>query len=89
MVVVGIHASTEAGTLRVGLSVISVAIYYADDSVTTKVIRIVFFILLTAPEAAHLIHRAAYLTASPLWDPTIVDDDCAVGRADSVNRHDL
>ena len=87
-VLMRMHASTKAGTLGVGLSVISVAIYYADDLVTTKVILIVSFILLTAPVAAHLIGRAAYRTASPLWEPTIVDDESAVGRADAVNRHD-
>jgi multicomponent Na+:H+ antiporter subunit G len=73
-VLMRMHASTKAGTLGVGLSVISVAIYYTDDLVTTKVVLIVLFILLTAPVAAHLIGRAAYRTGSPLWKPTIVDD---------------
>ena len=50
-VLMRMHASTKAGTLGVGLSVISVAIYYADDLVTTKVVLIVLFILLTAPVA--------------------------------------
>lgn len=73
-VLMRMHASTKAGTLGVGLSVISVAIYYADDLVTTKVVLIVLFILLTAPVAAHLIGRAAYRTGSPLWKPTLIDD---------------
>lgn len=73
-VLMRMHASTKAGTLGVGLTVVSVAIYFADDLVTTKAILIVLFILLTAPVAAHLIGRAAYRTKSPLWEPTIVDD---------------
>ena len=73
-VLMRMHASTKAGTLGVGLSVVSVAIYFADDLVTTKAILIVLFILLTAPVAAHLIGRAAYRTRTPLWAPTVVDD---------------
>lgn len=73
-VLMRMHASTKAGTLGVGLSVVSVAIYFADDLVTTKVFLIVLFILLTAPVAAHLIGRAAYRTKVPLWAPTVIDD---------------
>jgi len=73
-VLMRMHASTKAGTLGVGLSVVSVAIYFKDDLVTTKVVLIVSFLLLTAPVAAHLIGRAAYRTRTPLWEPTVVDD---------------
>lgn len=73
-VLMRMHASTKAGTLGVGLSVVSVAIFFADDLVTTKVVLIVLFLLLTAPVAAHLIGRAAYRTHSPLWPTTVVDD---------------
>lgn len=75
-VLMRMHASTKAGTLGVGLSVVGVAIYYADDLITTKAVLIVLFILLTAPVAAHLIGRAAYRTNTPLWKPTIIDDQC-------------
>lgn len=87
-VLMRMHASTKAGTLGVGLSVISVSIFFANDLVTTKVILIVAFILLTAPVAAHLIGRAAYRTASPLWEPTIVDDDSAVADDDVLPLSD-
>lgn len=87
-VLMRMHASTKAGTLGVGLSVVSVAIYFADDIVTTRVILIVSFLLLTAPVAAHLIGRAAYRTASPLWSPTIIKDDSAAPDSDSVKHHD-
>ena len=73
-VLMRMHASTKAGTLGVGLVVVSVAIYFAEDLVTTKAVLIVLFILLTAPVAAHLVGRAAYRTKTPLWEPTIIDD---------------
>jgi len=73
-VLMRMHASTKAGTLGVGLSVVSVAIYFADDLVTTKAVLIVLFILLTAPVAAHLIGRATYRTKTKLWSITVMDD---------------
>lgn len=76
-VLMRMHASTKAGTLGVGLTVVSVAIFFADDLVSTKAVLIVLFLLLTAPVAAHLIGRAAYRTKTPLWEPTIVDDQCS------------
>jgi len=73
-VLMRMHASTKAGTLGVGLSIVSVALFFLDDLVTTKAVLIVLFILFTAPVAAHLIGRAAYRTKTSLWAPTIVDD---------------
>ena len=77
------HASTKAGTLGVGLSVISAALFFGNDLVTTKVVLIVLFILLTAPVAAHLIGRAAYRTKTPLWAPTVFDDQ---SNANAINH---
>ncbi len=83
-VLMRMHASTKAGTLGVGLIVVSVASYFSDDLVTTKAVLIVLFILLTAPVAAHLIGRAAYRTKTPLWAPTVIDDQS--NPADHPNR---
>jgi len=80
-VLMRMHASTKAGTLGVGLSVVSAALFFATDLVTTKAVLIVLFILLTAPVAAHLIGRAAYRTKTPLWEPTVYDDQS--GDADN------
>lgn len=79
-VLMRMHASTKAGTLGVGLCVTSVAIFNANDLITTRVILIVAFLLLTAPVAAHLIGRAVYRTSSPLWEPTLIADDSASDR---------
>lgn len=82
-VLMRMHASTKAGTLGVGLSVISTALFFSNDLVTTKAMLIVVFILFTAPVAAHLIGRAAYRTKSPLWEPTVIDDQSAAVDSNS------
>ena len=38
------------------------------------IMLIIFFLLLTAPVAAHLIGRAAYRTGTPLWERTVLDE---------------
>lgn len=73
-VLIRMHASTKAGTLGVGLIVLSVAVHYGDPLVTSKAVLIIFFLLLTAPVAAHLIGRAAYRTGTPLWERTVLDE---------------
>jgi len=73
-VLIRMHASTKAGTLGVGLIVLSVAVHFGNPMVTSKAVLIVFFLLLTAPVAAHLIGRAAYRTGTPLWERTVLDE---------------
>jgi len=68
------HASTKAGTLGAGLTLLSVAFVFAEVSVTTRVIAIIFFLLLTAPVAAHIIGRAGYYSGLNLWKGTITDE---------------
>lgn len=58
-VFIRMHASTKAGTLGSSLTLLAVALYFADTSVSIKALIGVFFIMLTAPIAAHLIGRAA------------------------------
>ena len=53
------HASTKAGTLASALILAAVALYHWDMAVTAKCIAAVFFLLLTAPLAAHMIGRAS------------------------------
>jgi len=50
------------------------AIVFPDVSVTTKTIAIAFFLVLTAPVAAHMIGRVAYITGIKLWKGTITDE---------------
>lgn len=56
------HASTKAGTLGAALALLASALYFAQTTVSIKALIGVFFIMLTAPIAAHLIGRAANAT---------------------------
>lgn len=69
------HASTKAGAMGAMLIMAGVAMHFIDQpEVITRSIAIVFFILLTAPIAAHVIGRAGYFVGTPLWDGTIKDE---------------
>lgn len=58
-VFIRMHASTKAGTLGSSLTLLAAALYFAETSVTIKALIGIFFLMLTAPIAAHLIGRAA------------------------------
>jgi multicomponent Na+:H+ antiporter subunit G len=72
-VLLRMHASTKAGTLGVGLIVVATMVYYGDMGSIARGLAIVVFVLLTAPVAAHMMGRAAYLAGTRLWDQTFVD----------------
>lgn len=67
------HAVTKAGTLGVGLTLVSAAVAFGDVSVTTRTLVALLFVLLTAPVAAHMIGRAGYLGGVALWADTAFD----------------
>lgn len=69
-----LSVTVKASTLGVGLLLICAAIMFPDVSVTTKAIAIIFFLIITAPIAAHMIGRAAYFTGTPLWKDTVTDE---------------
>jgi len=69
-----ISVTTKAATLGIGLLLIGAAIYFSDISITTRVLAIIFFILLTAPVGAHLIGRSSYFTGVKMWDKSVRDD---------------
>jgi multicomponent Na+:H+ antiporter subunit G len=69
-----ISVTTKAATLGIGLLLIGAAIYFNDISITTRVLAIIFFILLTAPVGAHLIGRSSYFTGVKMWDKSVRDD---------------
>ena len=68
------QASAKAGTLGVGVLVLSVAIHFGDLEVSSRAALIIAFFFLTAPVAAHMIARAAYLIGVPLWRGTQRDE---------------
>ena len=53
------HASTKAGVLGSSLILIASGLIFGDGGAWTRVIVAIFFLLLTAPIAAHMIGRAS------------------------------
>lgn len=56
------HAGGKSSTLGVIAVLLAVAIYTGDLVSVTKMLALIVFFLLTAPVAAHMLCRAAYLT---------------------------
>src|SRR5690554_7348448 len=65
--------TTKAATLGVGLILIGLALHYMETSITTQVIAIIVFLLLTVPISAHVIGRASYFIGVPMWKKTKID----------------
>ena len=69
-----LSVTVKAATLGIGLLLGAAAIFFGDVSVTTKVIAIIFFLVLTAPVAAHMIGRASYFIGTPMWKGSVLDE---------------
>jgi multicomponent Na+:H+ antiporter subunit G len=72
------HSSTKSATLGVGLIMLGVALRFEDFAIVVRALAIIVFMFSTAPVAAHMIGRAAYLSGVPLWEGTLSDEmrDC-------------
>ncbi|NLS95002.1 MAG: monovalent cation/H(+) antiporter subunit G [Planctomycetaceae bacterium] len=66
--------STKASTLGLACILTAVAVHFAQMGVSTRAIAAVVFIFLTAPIAAHMIGRAAYVVGVSMWDRTVFDE---------------
>jgi len=75
------HAATKASSFGVGLMLAAGVVYFNDGWTIVQSVLIIVFIFLTAPVAAHMIGRVAYLLKIPLWEKTVVDE--------LQNRYDL
>jgi multicomponent Na+:H+ antiporter subunit G len=69
-----ISVTTKAATLGIGLILIAAAIYFNELGITSRVLAIITFILLTAPVGAHMIGRASYFSGVKLWPKSKIDD---------------
>lgn len=69
-----LSVTVKAATLGSGLLLLSAAVFFPEAYVTTKVFAIIFFLVLTAPVAAHMIGRVAYLIGAQKWEDTVMDD---------------
>ncbi|MHC1742702.1 MAG: monovalent cation/H(+) antiporter subunit G [Syntrophobacteraceae bacterium] len=72
--------TTKATTLGTGFIMLAVAVKFPQFEVMSRALVITVFTFLTAPVAAHMIARAAYVSGVRLWDKTTVDQLC--GRYD-------
>lgn len=68
------HASTKAGTLGVGLIMGALALASGETSVILRAFAVIFFLVLTAPVAAHMLGRAAYRMGEPVAPNTHRDE---------------
>ncbi|WP_456269768.1 monovalent cation/H(+) antiporter subunit G [Kushneria sp. AK178] len=68
------HASTKGASLGVMLLMAAVALHFLEEVVFARTIAITFFVLMTAPVAAHAIGRAGYFVGIDLWKGTIKDE---------------
>jgi multicomponent Na+:H+ antiporter subunit G len=66
--------ATKASTLGVGCMLLAVAFHFGAVGVTARALAGVVFVVLTAPVAAHMIGRAAYILGAPLWEGTVIDE---------------
>src|SRR5687767_2811939 len=76
------QASTKASTLGLGCLLLGAALQFADLASIIRVVSIGAFTFLTTPVSAHVIARASYLAAIPLWRGTVLDERRPV-RADT------
>jgi len=79
-------ATTKVATMGVGSALFAAAFHFDELGITVRAVATVGFILLTAPVAAHMIARAAYVAGVPLWEGTITDE--LKGRYDP-STHEL
>lgn len=79
-----ISVTTKAATLGVGLILVGASLYFREASITSRVLAIVFFLLLTAPISAHLIGKASYFVGIPLWRKSVIDDLKDAGETNSL-----
>ncbi len=68
------HSSTKSATFGVSFVMAGLAVYFWDFAIAARAFAVVIFFFMTAPVAAHLIARAAYVSGTSLWKGTLGDD---------------
>ena len=51
-----------------GCILLALAVHFHDLGITIRALLVLTFFFMTAPVAAHMIGRAAYLVGVPLWE---------------------
>lgn len=73
-VYIRLQVASKASSLGIALLMLGVAAHFDELSVTVRALLVVVFLFLTAPVAAHVIGRAAYITGAPLARGTEPDE---------------
>jgi multicomponent Na+:H+ antiporter subunit G len=73
-VYIRLQVASKASSLGVALLMLGVAVHFGELGVTVRALLVVVFLFLTAPVAAHVIGRAAYMTGVPLAAGTDPDE---------------
>lgn len=82
-----VHAAGKAGTLGIVGVLLGVGIYYAgaqNVAIVLRMLALIAFFFLTAPVAAHMLDRAAFLTGVKPIEGTRPND--LAGRYDPETR---
>jgi multicomponent Na+:H+ antiporter subunit G len=69
-----VSAATKASTLGAGFCLLSLATHFGELGITSRSLATIAFVIITAPVAAHLISKVAYLSGVVLWKGTIADE---------------
>jgi multicomponent Na+:H+ antiporter subunit G len=67
-------SSSKAATLGVSCALLAGGIHFHQNGITQRALAMIVFFLLTAPVAAHMIGRAAWLSRVPFWEGTRVNE---------------
>jgi multicomponent Na+:H+ antiporter subunit G len=91
-VYIRLQVTSKASSLGIALLMLGVSAHFEDLSVTIRALLVVVFLFLTAPVAAHVIGRAAYITRVPMAPGTDPDElagayDPMTGRLSSHRHH--
>jgi multicomponent Na+:H+ antiporter subunit G len=68
------HASSKAGALGGGCLMAAVAVHFDGVRVTVEAVLVLFFIVLTAPVAAHMLSQAGLRTGVPMTPNSVSND---------------
>ncbi len=68
------HAATKAASFGIGLMLAGLMILYFSWTWLIFSALIILFVFITAPVAAHMLGRAAYLQDVPQYEGTIADE---------------
>jgi multicomponent Na+:H+ antiporter subunit G len=84
-VYIRLQVASKASSLGIALLMLGVAAHFGEMAVTIRALLVVAFLFLTAPVAAHVIGRAAYIAGVPLVEGSEPDElagryDPATGR---------